>query len=93
MMDFFKNTGYELCQQAGENSFSVCGNHSWIGEGPSFFVPAAKLKIGRVFSILGSLARRAVARIRQVCWRQERREGRFVFSGVAETGRLVARRL
>jgi hypothetical protein len=92
MMDFFRNAAYEVVA-AGNDCFSVSGNHAWAGEEPTFFVPAAKLKIGRIFSVLGCLARLAVAKIRQVCWRQERREGRFIVPGVAETGRLVARRL
>ena len=92
-MDFFRDAAYEVVAGAGNSCFSVCGNHAWAGEEPSFFVPAAKLRIGRIFTVLGCLARRAVAKIRQVCWRQGRREGRFVVPGVAETGRLVARRL
>ena len=93
MMELFKNADYELDRQLGDACFSVCGNHAWAGESPSFFVPAAKLKIGRIFSILGCLARRALNRFRQVCWRQGHREGRFAVSGAAVTGRLVSRRL
>ena len=93
MMELFKNTNYELNRQLGDACFSVCGNHAWAGESPSFFIPAAKLKIGRIFSILGCLARRALSRFRQVCWRQGRREGRFVLPGAAGSGRLVSRRL
>ena len=93
MMELFKNADYELDRQLGDACFSVCGNHAWAGEGPSFFIPAAKLKVGRIFSILGCLARRALSLFRQVCWRQERREGRFVLPGAAGAGCLVSRRL
>lgn len=93
MTELFKNSIYELEQQRENDCFSVCGNHAWAGEGPSFFIPAAKLKIGRVFSILGGLLRRAMGKIRQACWRQGCREGRFVLPGAAGNGRLVARRL
>lgn len=78
---------------AADACFSVMGSHAWAGEGPSFFVPAAKLMIGRMFVILGELARRAIDGIRQVCWRTERRQGRFFCPGAAVTGRLVSRRL
>ena len=93
MTDFFHNGDYKVCPQAENKCFSVRGNHAWAGEGLSFFIPAAKLKIGRIFSILGSLARRAMSKFRQVCWRQEQRSGHFVLPGAAGAGRLVSRRL
>ena len=93
MTEFFHNEAYKVVAQNGSGCFSVRGNHSWAGEGPSFFIPAAKLKIGRIISILGCLARRAMSKFRQVCWRKERLQGRFALAGAAGSGRLVARRL
>ena len=93
MTDIFRNAACAVQPAAGNECFSVMGNCAWAGEGPSFFIPAAKLMICRVFVILGELARRAIDGIRQVCWRTERRQGRFFCPGAAVSGRLVSRRL
>ena len=93
MTDLFHNSSYTVSPASGSVSFSVRGSCAWAGESPSFFIPAAKLMIGRVFVIMGELARRAMDTTRQVCWRREGLLGRFVLAGAAATGRLVSRRL
>jgi len=93
MTELLHNSACALQPGVGNECFSVMGSCAWAGEGPSFFIPAAKLMIGRVFVILGELARRAIDGIRQVCWRTERRQGRFFCPGAAVTGQLVSRRL
>ena len=93
MTDLFRNSSYTVRPSSGSACFSVRGSCAWAGEEPSFFIPAAKLMIGRVFVIMGELARRAMDFIRQVCWRREGLLGRFMLPGAAVTGRLVSRRL
>ena len=93
MTELLHNSACTAQSGTGNECFSVMGSCAWAGEGPSFFIPAAKLMIGRVFVIMGELARRAIDGIRQVCWRTERRQGRFFCPGAAVTGRLVSRRL
>ena len=93
MTEMFHNDAYAVSCGAGSVCLSVSGCHAWAGEGPSFFVPAAKLMIGRIIVVMGDLARRAMNKIRQVCWRKEQRQGRFFVPGAAVTGRLVSRRL
>ena len=93
MTDIFRSSACTVQPGTGNECFSVMGSCAWAGEGPSFFIPAAKLMIGRVFVILGELARRAVDAVRQVCWRRERRQGRFFCPGAAGSGHLVSRRL
>ena len=93
MMEVFKNSPYELEQHQKEVTFSVCGNHAWAGETPSFFIPAAKLRIGRSFSVAGCMARRVLSLFRQVCRCQERRERGVLLPVAAGAGRPVFRRL
>lgn len=92
MTERFKDDAYQVRSGAESACLSVTGDHAWVGAGPSFFIPAAKLWIGRFFSVTGTFLRRALKRICRFCWRMERREGRFCLSGAAVCGRLVVRR-
>lgn len=58
MMDLFRNNDYEVSCSAENACLSVAGNHAWVGEGPSFFIPAAKVRLGRLFSVFGLIGRR-----------------------------------
>lgn len=93
MTEIFHNEAYAVNCTPGGICLSVRGCHAWAGEGPSFFVPAARLMIGRIITIMGDLARRAMNKVRQVCWRKGHLQGRFIIPGAAGTGRLVSRRL
>lgn len=93
MNELLHKHDYELNCSAEGACLSVAGNHAWVGEGPRFFIPAAVLKIGRIFSVMGALLRRRLKGIRRMVWQQERREGRFCLTGIVGCGRLVARRL
>ena len=83
----------EITQQNRTTGISVCGNHAWAGEMPSFFIPAAKLTVGRVFSIFSSLVRRVLNRVHKLKQQGKRREVRFVLPGSSMCGRLISRRL
>ena len=92
MTEQLYNEAYQVRRGAEGACLSVAGDHAWAGAGPSFFIPAAKLRIGRFFSVTGALLLRALKRICRFCWRQEAREGRFALAGAAVHGRLVVRR-
>ena len=92
MTERFQNDAYRVCCGAESACLSVTGDHAWAGAGLSFFIPAAKLRIGRFFSVTGALLRRALKRVCRFCWRIEEREGRFCLTGAAACGRLVVRR-
>ena len=92
MMERLQNDMYQVCCGAEGACLSVAGDHGWVGAGPSFFIPAAKLWIGRFFSVTGALLRRMLKRVCRFCWRVEQREGRFCLAGAAVCGRLVVRR-
>lgn len=93
MTDQFHKGSYEVAPEAGNTCFSVRGNHAWAGEGPSFFIPAAKLNIGRVISIFGTLVRKAAGRVCKFYRNLRDFRGNFAFPCGAGCGRVVARRL
>lgn len=93
MMELFRNDAYKVVESAGNSCFSVRGNHAWVGEGPSFFIPAAKLKVGRIISIFVCLARRVLSKFRQVCRYKRAIQGKVALAGVSGPGKVVSRRL
>ena len=93
MTELFCNDTYKVVEPAGDSCFSVRGNHTWAGEGPSFFIPAAKLKVGRIISIFVCLAHRVLSKFRQVCRYKRAIQGKIALAGVSGPGKVVSRRL
>ena len=93
MMEFTYHADNEMSQKNLETGISVSGNHSWAGELPSFFIPAAKIAIGRVFSVFSRLVRRVTDRVHRLKHKNRGCEVRFVLPGSSICGRLVSRRL
>ena len=87
------HNSYAVAAGAGNTCFSVRGNHAWAGEGPSFFIPAAKLNIGRIISVFGTLVRKAVSRVCRICRKMRDFRGSFALPCGAGCGRVAARRL
>ena len=92
-MELFHNDAYKVVEPAGNSCFSVRGNHTWAGDGPSFFIPAAKLNIGRIISVFGTLVRKAVSRVCRICRKMRDFRGSFALPCGAGCGRVAARRL
>ena len=83
----------EVTQQTPGKRISVCGNHSWANELPSFYIPAPGIAVGRIISIFSSMVRRVLKRAVQALRNVSRRSVRFVLPGSSTCGRLISRRL
>ena len=92
-MEIVYKADNEAAQQTPELRISVCGNHSWAAESPSFFIPAAGIAVGRIISIFSSMVRRALHRAVQALRNRRRRNVHFVLPGNSNCGRLISRRL